>query len=115
MADLITGGDSRDNPVANWLFGSPTLGLANDIFGNGGAGDALVSSGAAMAMGAGKNVVTYGRRTSTLTSLNLSGKGGLPEALSRGTWGKVLKVLPNTIALDPGFWPGDALSCLVSR
>ncbi|MBZ5539372.1 MAG: hypothetical protein LAN61_02515 [Acidobacteriia bacterium] len=89
LAQLIGG-----NSISGILFGSAT--------------DAAVSAGTNtpgllhLAMG---TVTTYGRRSSTIMSLNIAGQGGLPQALSSASGGlkSVLGAADSVLSLGMSF------------
>ena len=64
------------------------------------------------------STLTYGRRTADVMSLNLAGKGGLPQALSSSTGGVkgfITKASWYKAAADVGFTIAEALGCLGPR
>ncbi len=101
------------NSISGTLFGSP--------------GDAAMSAGTntpgllTLAMGTG---TTYGRRTSTIMSLNLAGSGGLPQALGSassgfrsllGTADSVLSLgmsFTTRLEVDAAFMAAEAAYCV---
>ena len=76
-------------------------------------GAGLTSSVVSGAMGA---PITYGRRTAQIVSLNLAGRGGLPQALSSSTGGvkRFLGKLGGAwkTAADVGFTLAEGVGCL---
>jgi hypothetical protein len=82
------------NSISGTLFGSP--------------GDAGMAAGSntpgllTLAMG---TSTTYGRRTSTIMSLNLAGSGGLPQALGSASGGlkSLLGTADSVLSLGMGF------------
>lgn len=104
------------NAINTLLFGSFGSAAAT------GVGEAPTLVGESMG-----TVTTFGRRTSDLMSLNLAGKGGLPQALSQASQGakSVLGTLSTALGgglkftqqltLGLGFAAGEALNCSVEQ
>jgi RHS repeat-associated protein len=86
--DLAAGTTVGNSTAGQILAGNTFTGLYSAFAGS--AGDAATVAGTAApdllnsAMG---STLTFGRRTSSILSLNLAGKGGLPQALSSSSGG----------------------------
>ena len=104
------------NSINSFLFGT-TADAAGTMAAN---APSLVSR----AMG---TATTFGRRTSTITSLNLAGKGGLPLALGRAS-GSVKSALGSIgeglslwmsflerISIDAGLTGAEAINCAIPQ
>jgi len=66
------------------------------------------------------SVVTYGRRTSTIFSVNIAGSGGLPQALSSAS-GDVQSFLGKLgggalkLAVDAGLTLAEGVNCAIPQ
>jgi RHS repeat-associated protein len=115
------------NYSAGGLTGSNNFLLGNDVgnilFGNSSEGTAgfLVSEGGSKAFTAGVGtVLTAGRRTASITSLNLQGvTGPAPRILAKAGAGKIAGVLSGIaeakLVLDLALTGAEVVGCLVPR
>ncbi|MDP9171087.1 MAG: RHS repeat-associated core domain-containing protein [Acidobacteriota bacterium] len=113
FSNTFVGGLLGGNAITGFLYGS-----AED---NAQTGISNTPEILSRSMGA---VTTYGRRTSTIMSLNLAGKGGLPQALGTsgtalrgaiGTAGKVLGLglsFEERLAVDAAFTGAEVAYCI---
>ncbi len=129
MADLATNGAISSNGavnfVANTFAGNSITGTYYAFAGTtqGSAYNAATTgagfAGNTVAGGMG-SVLTFGRRTSAIMSLNLAGKGGLPQALSsasggvKGFFGK-LGTGALKLAADTGFTLAEGIGCMIPQ
>src|SRR5207253_1785193 len=95
-------------------------GITSFFFEGPGAGDFLTAASA----GAG-SPLTVGRRTSDIMSLNLAGKGGLPQALgstgakrfleTAGKWLNLGLDEAEKFAVDAGLAGAESINCAIPR
>jgi RHS repeat-associated protein len=117
MFDLVFHTNVRSDAVVDLVFGNTMLGLAKAGPASGSGLNLAATSAVPKAAG---EVLSHGRRTGALMSLNLAGKTGrAPKALSRALgWTNTLeglKLVGSVMKLDPGFIAGEAITCLVVR
>jgi len=129
LADLATKGAISSNSTVNFaanVFGGNSLTGTYYAFAGTTQGSAYnaVTTGAGftgniIAGGMG-STLTYGRRTSAIMSLNLAGKGGLPQALSsssagvKGFFGK-MGTGALRLAADVGFTLAEGIGCMIPK
>ena len=121
VIDRVAGTNIRNSTLGGAVLGNSITTLAYGSLGDNAVGTILetptfVSRG----MGA---VTSYGRRTATVMSLNIAGRGGLPLALGAGTtalkgaisfFGEVVSVgleFETKLAIDAAFAAAEAVSC----
>ncbi|HXE15060.1 MAG TPA: RHS repeat-associated core domain-containing protein [Bryobacteraceae bacterium] len=121
-ADKIFGTNFRDTFVGGLLGGNSITGFLYGS-GNDNAQIAISNTPEILTRSMG-TVTTYGRRTSTVMSLNFAGKGGLPQALGTsgtafrgavGTAGKVLGLglsFEERLAVDGAFTATEIAYCV---
>jgi RHS repeat-associated protein len=108
----------QNNPYVQFFLGNS---FSSVLYGSG--TDAAVSAASTapgfIQEGMG-TVTTYGRRSSEIISLNIAGKGGLPQALSSasgglqrflGALGDVLDVVPDRLLIDGALFGAEAAYC----
>lgn len=115
--NVATGTNSNISQTTSIVTGNGITGL---IFEGPGAGDLLSAAG----YGAG-SPLTYGRRTSSIMSLNLAGNGGLPQALgstgaqdffqAAGKWLNFGLDEADKFAVDTGLAGAEAIGCAIPR
>ena len=127
LADLTFNGgigtSYSSNPIVSFFASDAITNLA---FGSTADASSVAVNAAPGIVSAGMGAVTtYGRRTATIMSLNLAGKGGLPQALSRsgaaaslqgalsriGTAFSFGLKAPTRWALDAAFTGAEMLNC----
>jgi hypothetical protein len=121
-ADKIFGTNFRNTFVGGLLGGNSITGfLYGSADDNAQTGISNTPEILTRSMG---TMTTYGRRTSTIMSLNLAGKGGLPQALGSsgsafrgaiGTAGKVLGLglsFEERLAVDGAFTAAEIAYCV---
>jgi hypothetical protein len=115
--NVATGTSSNISEKTSIVTGNGITGL---IFEGPGSGDFLSAASA----GAG-SPLTYGRRTSSIMSLNLAGKGGLPNALgstgvkgffqTAGKWLNFGLDEAEKFAVDAGLAGAESINCAIPR
>jgi hypothetical protein len=115
--NVATGTSSNISQTTSIVTGNGITGL---IFEGPGAGDFLSAAGS----GAG-SALTYGRRTSSIMSLNLAGSGGLPQALgstgaqgffqTAGKWLNLGLDEAEKFAVDAGLAGAESINCAIHR
>ena len=110
--------DFKNNPFVQFFLGNA---VSTVVYGS--ARDAGLTLATQLpapvtyGMGSG---ITWGRRTSTIMSLNLAGKGGLPQALGSstagfkrllGALGDLLDVIPQRLLVDTALAGAEAAYC----
>jgi RHS repeat-associated protein len=113
--NVATGTNSNISQTTSIVTGNGITGL---IFEGPGTGDFLSAAG----YGAGSSL-TYGRRTSSVMSLNLAGNGGLPQALgstgaqgffkTAGKWLNLGLDEATKFAVDAGLAGAEAINCAI--
>jgi hypothetical protein len=125
---LSTGTDVGTGTAGQLLAGNTFTGLYAAFAGSGSdAAAAAATSAPDLVNGGIGTAITYGRRTTSLISLNLAGKGGVPQALSSssggvsGFLGSASKALNLGLdaslkaAIDAGLGLAEAVGCTMHR
>jgi len=108
----------QDNPYVQFFLGNS---FSSVLYGSGADASLTAASSAPGFIQSGMGAVTtYGRRSSTIMSLNIAGQGGIPQALSSassglqsvlGTVGDVLDVVPQRLWVDAALFGAEAAYC----